>query len=106
MFFLIKFCIYFTISFFILSVPLSNKTIFGHLHSLSNPYTSKVFNVVSHTSKEVAKDTTTWTKKLFTNSKPRFDNVSTKQASTVKEEILHQSYTAEEKELLLKILKD
>ncbi len=106
MFFFIKFCLYFTMSFFILSVPLNNQTIFGYLHNISKPYTSKVFNVVFDTSKEVAKDTSSWTKKLFTNSKPRIDQISTKQSSTVKEEILHESYTAEEKELLLKILKD
>lgn len=79
---------------------------FEHLHSLTSPYTDKVFQAVYRTSSEAFSDASDWGKKLFTNSKPDYDSVSSKQAAVEKEEVLHQDYTAEEKELLLKILND
>ncbi len=42
--FIIKFAIYFSLSFIILSFPVGNKPIFNHLNKVAQPYTTELFS--------------------------------------------------------------
>ena len=44
--FIIRFAIYFTISFTVLSVPIGKNNVFFHLQKLTNPYTQNIFTII------------------------------------------------------------
>ena len=104
----LKFIFFFAISFLILSFPISDQTIFGHLNRAVSPFTQKVFKeakIYLHKSSK-------WSKKLFTNSAPAEKKALPKQNSTEKKNVereieiksAEESYTAEERALLKKVL--
>lgn len=106
--FVIRFVIYFTISFTILSIPVGRNNIFFHLQKVSSPYTQKLFTFIKNQTDESLKSG----KKFFSNSSPeKSDQISSKLSSTKKKdselerELAQESYTNEEKELLRKLLK-
>ncbi len=108
MFSLIKFSIYFAVSFIILSFPVNNKTIFGHLNGYSRPYTDKIFNTITINAENLFNKGSDASKKLFTNTKPKntkIDKVKMKRSS-IRKDIEHaqEKYTIEEQEMIRKIL--
>ena len=105
MIFLIKFSIYFTISFFILNFPISDKKIFNHLEALTDPIANKVYKKIGTNSDEFLKEGKKVTKKLFNNTSEK-DVVRTGHSSSFKKanSLPKDDYTPEEREALLKIL--
>ena len=123
MLFLIKFSIYFIISFTILSFPVEDKTLFEHTHNLSKPYTQEIFNHIKKQSKTIFKSTIEFSKNIFKNSTPKEVDRVRSGLSAVKKNNLPKkkkekpfiyaktkkpfdSYTPEEKNLLKNILSD
>lgn len=104
----IKFLIYFSVSFLILSIPVnSDKHVFDYLEKVARPITSKVFFFINQKTKEGIKES----KKLFTNSEPIIkDKIKSTFSSAVKKtnhlnkKSSDEHYTEEEKEAIKKIL--
>lgn len=97
--FVIKFLLYFSLSFFILNIPISGNPLFYSLENVAKPVTDKLFTFMKKQSKESIDKT----KKLFTNTvPPKKDVVKVKRSSTKKP---MGKYTSEEKEFLQNILK-
>lgn len=97
--FLIKFLLYFSLSFFILNIPISGNPLFYSLENVARPVTDKLFTFM----KEKSKNSLDETKKLFTNTvPPKKDVVKVKNSSTKKP---MEKYTSEEREFLQNILK-
>ena len=119
MFFVVKFIIYFSISFVILSFPLPKGTLFSMLHSQTNGYTESLFSSIATRARDGVKQGKYYTKKIFSNSEPTIqDRVFSQFSSTKKKVYLDQEidkveadlegekFTNEEKEILNKILKE
>lgn len=113
MFFIFKFCLYFSISFIILSFPLGEKPLFEHVNKFAKPYTTNIYkSVKSNVSTGITKGSQLG-HDLFLNTSPKIDKVKTKNSSVkksekkIEEEINshHETYTVEERELLKKVLK-
>lgn len=110
MFFILRFSLYFTFSFLILSLPIQDGPLFNKIYDITSPVTqsivSYVKNKVGHTTSELQEVG----QRAFSNTSdiPKtIDKVSSELSSNVKEEIeKHDSYTVEEKESLLQVLKD
>lgn len=110
MFFILRFVVYFTISFAILSIPIgNNRQLFNLLSSLVSPYAT---DAVESTKQKIS-TTTHYSKKLYSNSEPnaKVDQVKTKMAGikkAVKEavELPEDTYTEEEQERLRRVLND
>jgi hypothetical protein len=105
--FLIRFCFYFSLSFIILSFPVSkDKQVFDYLDGMAKPYTSKIhskiFSTIDVTSKEVKEAS----KKVFNNTSA--DTIKRQHSSTEKKKVKlpQDNYTVEEREALLNILKN
>ena len=119
MFFILKFSIYFAISFLILSFPVTKKTLFSLIHSQTNKYTNKIFQNLSNKTEESLKTGKYYSKKIFSNSEPTIqDKVFSKFSSTQKDHYMDQEveevykelegekFTNEEKQTLDRILKE
>lgn len=116
MLFMIKFTFYFAISFIILCIPVSQETLFNHIHDYARPYTTQIFNQVENEASKQIQNGSQFTKKFFSNSNPSHqDKVISKFSSTKREPIENveslinndnEEYTVEEIELLNKILKE
>ncbi|MCP4913929.1 MAG: hypothetical protein GY909_12525 [Oligoflexia bacterium] len=119
--FIIKFAIYFSLSFIILSFPVGNKPIFNHLNKVAQPYTTELFSSFFDKAKDNIQTGKEFGKKLFSTKIDKQDLIKTQFSSTVKEaqpqerrkikkelkkELNNDSYTAEEKELLKKIIEE
>ncbi len=101
--FIIKFFLYFSISFFILAIPIGGNPIFYSLEEAARPITGKLFAFMKESSNEGIKKGTAVTKKFFSNTiPPKKDIVKIKESGTKKP---LGKYTEEEKEFLEKILK-
>ena len=105
--FVIKFILYFSLSFFILNIPIGGNPLFYSLEEVARPITDNLFTFMKESSKESIKKGTEATKKLFTNTIPpkastKKDVVKEKRSSTKKP---LGKYTEEEKEFLQNILK-
>jgi hypothetical protein len=97
--FLIKFLFYFSLSFFILTIPMSGTPLFYSLEKVARPVTENLFSYVREGSKEGIKKS----KKFFSNTvPPKRDIIKTRKSSTKKP---MGKYTEEEKEFLQNILK-
>jgi hypothetical protein len=112
--FIFKGLFYFSISFIILSIPIGERPIFSLIHQVSGPFTQRLFQNLKDNLKEGQKLTSTimknTTPQTFKKSKPQIDEVdriSTQQSTTHKksDEIFHESYTEEERDLIKRILK-
>ncbi|MCO4792988.1 MAG: hypothetical protein KC493_04710 [Bacteriovoracaceae bacterium] len=116
---MIKFTVYFSISFIIMCIPVNNKTLFNLIHKHAKPYTTQIFSKVEYEAGEQIKKGSKFTKKFFSNSNPPHqDQVISKFSSTRKETFKNveelikndgedsEEYSREEKELLNKILKE
>lgn len=105
----IRYTIYFAISFTILSIPVNNRPLFGHLHKHTAPYTSRVFIQIADSVKRGIEKG----KRIFINSDPGHDHsdvIMATQSSTLDKnleevQIPEGEYTDEEKEVLEKVLK-
>ncbi len=105
MIFVFKFVLYFIVSFIILSFPVSNKTIFTHLNSVTTPLSHKILQKIETSIHQ----SSIWSKKIFTNSTPTQNKTSTVQNDNAKskkaKDLIQGPHTPEERELLEKILK-
>ncbi len=91
MFFMFKFSIYFAISFAILCIPFGNdKHFFDTLYRAASPYAN---NAVSTVKQKVA-TTTRYSKKLFSNTLPSEDQISTSRAAIQKDQNLEMGTDA------------
>ncbi len=107
--FIIKFLIYFTVSFLILNFPISKKKIFNHIEGVSDPYAQKVYKAISKQAKEVFSEGAKASKQAFNNTSIKEDVVNnTKSANQGKKPVNlpKDSYTPEERNALLNILKN
>ncbi|OUR93117.1 hypothetical protein A9Q84_21685 [Halobacteriovorax marinus] len=113
MFFIFKFCLYFSISFIILSFPLGEKPLFEHVNKFTKPYTENIYKSVKTNVNSGINKGSQLGQELFSNTSPNIDKVKTKYSSLkkstrdIEEEIEshHGNFTIEEKELLKKVLK-
>ncbi len=114
MFSLIKFVIAFCLSFVILSIPIQRKPAFYYLNNWAAPITGEIFDTSKSALLKGVKDGKNFGKKVFNNTKPGLDRISTKSSSIDREtkaslkaarEDAHSDYTDEEKDMLIKILK-
>ena len=101
--FVIKFLLYFSLSFFILNIPISGNPLFYSLEDVAKPITEKLFTFMKKSSKEGIQKGAEVTKKLFTNPVPPNKDVVKVLKSSTKKPL--GKYTAEEKEFLENILK-
>lgn len=109
MFFILKFGLYFSLSFFILSFPVQDEPLFDKIYSVTRPITQKVISVIKHNIGKTTSELQEVGEKAFSNTRdiPNQDQVSSELSSTVKEEIeKHDSYTVEERESLLRVLEN
>lgn len=119
MFSMIRFAIYFVISFAILCIPFGeNKRVFDALYAWASPYAREAVT----TTKQKIATTSRYSKKLFSNSTPsRNDEVSLTKSAIQRDDTNgtdegldlessdaneNQTYTNEEKEQILKALKN
>ncbi len=115
--FIIKFFITFSFSYLILNIPILNKTVFDHLNYFTDEYTQQLYSHAGNLTKKSIYLSKKFSKKLFTNSNPEDDdNIVSKlgrDSKTPKQYKVfnsktfnpHDSYTAEEEELLRKLIK-
>jgi len=114
MFSALKFLIAFCVSFVFLSIPVQNKPIFYYLNGWASPITEEIFSGSKQVLLDGVREGKTFGKKLFNNVAPDTDNISLQSSSVVKknvkkvvQEIDHnETYTDEEKDMLIKILKE
>jgi hypothetical protein len=126
MFFAIRFSIYFFISFALLSIPINDKTLFTYLHKVTAPYTSQVYGGAKEKIALGAREVKNAGKRFFTGAKPQEDSIRSRYSSTQREKEVYrglkkkrkkvvtkkytvesddfEKYTAEERELLKRIL--
>ena len=112
MFGMIKFCLTFCLCFLLLTIPLRQKPLFYYLDSWAKPFTNRIFKHSRIVFWESVEDGKKFGKQIFNNSLPqsseykaKSDKVKMKSSATQKQEHL-DSYTDEEKEMLLQILKN
>lgn len=67
---LLKFTIAFVISFFILSVPVNNRSIYSHLSRYTSSYTDNLFKTVNRHITSSIRETKKLGRKLFSNANP------------------------------------
>ena len=105
MIFLIKFAVYFTISFLILNFPVADKKIFNHIEVLTDPVANKFYKKIGSRSKDILDEGKKVTKKMFNNTSKK-DVIRTGQSSSFKKSnsLPKDDYTPEERDALLKIL--
>ena len=115
--FLIKFTFYFVLSYFILTIPIQNRPIFDHIGDTTGPYTDKIHKITQDISYQGIQFSKKMGLKLFRNSNPkRFSKLDLKHSSIVDYDKKSRTrpivklkpqdnYTAEEEELLRKLLK-
>lgn len=111
MFSALKFMISFCVSFLVLSIPVQQKPLFFYLNQWAQPITEEIFSGSKDALLQGVKQSKTFGKKLFNNTAPSSDNISFQSSSVTKkktiEDIDHnETYTAEEKDMLLNILKN
>ncbi len=83
MFFIFKFSIYFAISFAILCIPFGNdKRFFDTLYKVATPYANDAVSTV----KQKVATTKRYSKKLFSNTLPTEDQISTTRSAVQKDE--------------------
>jgi len=109
--FVIKFFIYFSLSFVILSVPVTgDKKLFNYCDEIAKPYTTQIFSAIRGAVSNGLKESKRVGSKMFNNTSEKFDEVkssiSAGQKNTIQEleNNPKDSYTPEEREALLKIL--
>ncbi|MFG1500576.1 hypothetical protein ABMA70_10260 [Halobacteriovorax sp. XZX-3] len=114
-----RFLIYFTISFLILAFPVSkSSTVFDSVNKPLKPYTQKVYSTIAFylsTSLSEGKEITV---KLFNNTAKKVDYVKRESSGFAKpvakkaqdldalDDYQHGEYTVEEREALLKVLRE
>lgn len=111
---MIKFILYFTISFIILSIPVSeDKALFDIANQLAKPYTTKLFIKIKTSISENISDAKELPSRFFDNTSEKdanvIDRVIEKKSALNKKKIFESSndnYTREEKEAILQILRN
>lgn len=115
MFSMLKFLISFCVSFVLLSIPVQNKPLFFYLNSWAKPITQEIFADSKDVLLKGVRQGKSFGKKLFNNTAPTIDKINLSSSSIdkgkgevkVAPEIDHdETYTEEEKDMLIKILKE
>ena len=98
---MIKFSLTFFVSFIILSIPVGEQNLFNWLHVKTSHYQQPFINAF----KESIQIGKVHSNKFFNNTRPSQSDVVRKvEASTEKQDAHHETYTAEEKDFLIKVL--
>lgn len=85
---MIRFCFYFTLSFFILSFPMGEKKLFYYIDTVTSPILAPTYKKVSTVSKEKFYDLKIWAMGIIGSSKTAaIDNVSTSYAAPVRDTV-------------------
>lgn len=109
MFTFMKFIMTFTFSFLILSIPIKNDHLFTHIHEATRPFTAEFMNIVRRNTQQAVQETSEIGRRAFTNTRPVQEAVNDKvnetRSSFKKQEIFHDDYTDEERDLLMRVLK-
>ena len=103
--FILKFTLYFSLSFLILSFPTSDKKkVFNHIDTLVMPYTSKVHNTIKTKIKGTMSEAKRISKAMVNNTAS--DKINNNKSGIEKEQIDLPSdkYTVQEREALINIL--
>ncbi len=111
MFSMLKFLITFCVSFLLLSIPVQKKPLFYYLNKWAKPITDEVFMGSRDVLIDGVKKSKNFSQKLFNNTVPQQDEISLQNSSIDKKEMLKsiehdhgEQYTAEERDMLKKIL--
>jgi hypothetical protein len=109
MFSMLKLFITFCFSFLLLSIPVQRKPLFYYLNQWAKPITNEVFSGSKEAILKGVKSSKSFSHKLFNNSVPEADKISIQSSSIDKKKALKkmdhgEGYTAEEKDMLKKIL--
>ena len=111
MFSMLKFVITFCFSFLLLSIPVQNKPLFYYLNQWAKPITNEVFSGSRDVLLKGVKRSKNFSQQIFNNTVPQKDEISLQNSSLDKgkhEALKHidhgEDYTAEEKDMLKKIL--
>ncbi len=105
-----KFSFYFILSFFILSIPINQRTFFGCITDYTSKYTTPIYASVKNNAHRGIERGKKFAKKLFSNSIPAekvSDSITRQYSAPQKDhnefELPADSYTVEEKELIRKL---
>lgn len=109
--FVIKFLIYFSLSFVILSIPVSEKkVVFNYANEIAKPYTKQIFSSIRGAISNSITETKRIGDKLVNNTSIKEDKIKST-TSAGKKSSAHSvdshpkdSYTPQEREALLRIL--
>lgn len=106
--FLVKFILYFAVSFFILTVPISqDQTMFSILSQYTSPYTSKIYNQIGNFFKSAGSKTKNVGAKFLDNSVKK-DVIKETMSSPTREnpkDAPDDNYTDEERQMLEQLIK-
>lgn len=99
----------FCFSFLLLSIPVQRKPLFYYLNQWASPITKEVFSESKSVILKGVKSSKAFSHKIFNNTIPDSDKISIQSSSIDKKEALKnidhgEDYTAEEKDMLKKIL--
>jgi predicted nucleic acid-binding protein len=101
---------YFTLSFFILSLPIQDGPLFDKLYNVTAPVTHEIVSYIKRKIGTTTSELQEVGEKAFSNTRdiPKtVDEVSSELSSNVKKEIeKHDEYTVEERESLLRVLQN
>lgn len=97
--FFIKFSIYFTLSFLILSIPINQKRVFDYLSHLAAPYTRQIFGIIQDSLERQIAIPQDLSRKLFDITPP---NLHEKTAAAVAAG--REKFAAEEEQMLEKVM--
>lgn len=116
--FFVKFALYFIFSYFVLCFPISNQTMFSHLHKWTAPHTEKIYQSVVETCQTGLMKGKKFFDKLFADTsssisdaiESRYSSVNTvntvnKLKSKKQTKPLHGVYSIEEEEKMLNYLR-
>lgn len=105
MFFLLRFAVYFSMSFAILCIPIQGKSLFGHLHGRLAPVGREIINDLKVGANRGLNKGKRFTKRLFDSAPPVMDSVRS-MASGTELAPQHEDYTQEEERLLRNVMND
>ncbi len=104
-----RFVFYFLLSFTLLNINLGKKNLFIHLQEITGPLVKKTFQLVENGAKSGLDITKTTIKKMFGNTTPNKtieeDEINLKKSGLQKNPH-EENYTAEEAELLKRLLNE
>ncbi len=103
--FIFRSLLWFSASFLILSIPVNEQPLFGHLSAVFGSSAQVIIDDFSERAEETVKVGKDAINKLFKAAPANSDRLELKQSGMVKDEEPGEDYTVEEREMLKNILK-